>query len=367
MTKNDDSSRRRFLAGIVATPIAAGGVVTAAETLSRDDAIRSVGARAVDRDGELTDADLEFPGNGVAFPDETFTYVAADAGVLNTVGRTVGEQVRLRRSDDGNGDEYAVYTLREETGEDGPVVRGNELARARLDLAETDWNDIGDGRLVCPVPNDDVAINDEDGVGVEVDPTVVRTDLSAEEARERDEYVEESYVGEADAIVLSPHGGDVQPGTAAQADRVVDAIDADVSRWGTRGYREGGGAFVRWYVPSYSMSRASYPGLDEVSEHEYEYAVGFHGTCTRNVMVGGQAPRELREEVRDAITDALADAGADARAELGTGAFRVDDDATLVNRLSTRGGIWIGQGKSVRDSYGTEIADRVADVLGTRL
>lgn len=81
----------------------------------------------------------------------------------------------------------------------------------------TDWNDVGDGRLVCPVPNDDVPINDEES-DVEVDPTVVRTDLSTEEAQEHDEYVEESHVGNANAIVLSPHGGDVQPGTTAQAD-----------------------------------------------------------------------------------------------------------------------------------------------------
>lgn len=271
MTKDDnDSTRRKFLTGIVATPIAAGGVITAAETLNRDDAIQSAGARAVDRDGEATDAALEFPENRVVFPDETFTYIAADAGVLDTVGRTTDEQVRLRRNDD----EYAVYTIHEETDENEPIVRGNELARARLDLAATDWNDVGDGRVVCPVPNDDVPINDEDAdVEVEVDPTVVRTDLSLEEARQGDEYVEESHIGEVSVIVLSPHGGDVQPGTAEQADRVVDTIDADLSRWGTRGYRSGGGAFVRWYVPSYSMSRASYPQLDEVSEREYEYAV----------------------------------------------------------------------------------------------
>lgn len=115
------------------------------------------------------------------------------------------------------------------------------------------------------------------------------------------------------------------------------------------------------------MSRASYPQLDEVSEHEHDYAVSFNGTCTRNVKIGGQAPRNLRIEIREAINAALMDAGADVRAELGTDTFRIDDDATLVNRLSTRCGIWIGQNRSVRESYGAEIADAVADVLRTRL
>ena len=70
--------------------------------------------------------------------------------------------------------------------------------------------------------------------------------------------------------------------------------------------------------------------------------------------------------VRDAIDGALTDTGANLRAELGTEAFRIDD-ATLVNRLSTRGGIWIGYERSVRESYSAEIADAVADVLARHL
>ena len=192
---------------------------------------------------------------------------------------------------------------------------GYDLARTSLALTSTDWNDVGDGRLVRPVPNDDVPINDEESdveAEVDSDPTLVRTDLSTEEAQEHDEYVEES------------HGGDVQPGTTAQADR-VDGVDADVSRWGTRGYLDKGtNAFVSWHIPSYSMSRASYPQFDEVSEHEHDYAVSFNGTCTRNVEIGGQAPHDLRIEIREAINAALTDAGADVRAELGTDTFRID-------------------------------------------
>lgn len=82
--------------------------------------------------------------------------------------------------------------------------------------------------------------------------------------------------------------------------------------------------------------------------------------------IRGQALRNLRIEIREAINAALTHAGADVRVELGTDTFRIDD-ATLVNRLSTRCGIWIGQNRSVRESYGAEIADAVADVLRTRL
>ena len=55
------------------------------------------------------------------------------------------------------------------------------------------------------------------------------------------------------------------------------------------------------------------------------------------------------------------------RVELGTDTIRIDDDATLVNQLSTRCGIWIGQNRSVRKPYGAEIAYAVVDVLRTRL
>lgn len=348
------------MAGLVGAPVLFGGAISAYEVSARKDSIESVENQAVDRDGESTEVMLGSETQDRT-DEETFTYLTASSDVLGAVGRTTGEQVRVRRGDD----EYAVYTIDREDSDGENAAFANELARARLDLDDVDWEDIGDCRVACPRPSVDVPINDEGEVEVEVDPTVVDPDLSVEEAEAQSEYVEVVDSSEANAIVLSPHGGDVQPHTGEQAETVVDELDGDIAHWGTRGYSTGGGAFVRWYVPSYNMSEGSYPGLAAVSENEYEYAISFHGTCDPVVQIGGQAPESFRAEVRDAINEVLA--GTDHEAVLGSGDYRVDGDQTLPNRLASRCGIWIGQDEASRERYGTEIARAVADVLETRV
>ncbi|WP_168170942.1 poly-gamma-glutamate hydrolase family protein [Natronorubrum daqingense] len=348
------------MAGLAGAPVLFGGAIAAYEASARDDSVESVDNQAVDRDGEATGVALGFESQSET-DDETFTYLTASSDALNDAGRMTGEQVRVRRGDD----EYAVYTVRRAEDDTDRGAFANELARARLDLENVEWEDIGDCRVICPRPEGGAPINDEDEIEVELDPAVVDTEASVEEAKEQDEYVEVVNATGANAIVLSPHGGDVQPHTDEQAETVVDDLDGEVAHWGTRGYRDGGGAFVRWYVPSYNMAEASYPGLAEVSEDEYEYAIAFHGTCDPVIQVGGQAPESFRIEIRDAINEVLEDA--EYEAVLGTGEYRVDGDQTLANRLATRCGIWIGQDEESRERYGTEIAQAVADVLETRV
>lgn len=366
--QSGNTTRRALMGGLVSTPLLVGGAVAGYEATSRRKTIESVNQQAVDRDGELTQTTLGKTDSGSTGDDDAFTYLSATSDLLNNVGRTVGEQVRVQRNDD----EVAVYTIQGELSGDGPGVAGNALSRARLDLNNSNWEvnnsdqeNLGDCRLACPRPEASVPINDDDEVDVDVNPMVVNPDLSVEEAQESDDYVEVSKQTDSDVIVLSPHGGDVQPHTGEQAETVVDELNGDVDHWGTRGYRNGSGAFVRWYVPSYNMSEASYPELAEVSENEYEYAIAFHGTCDPTIQIGGQAPQSFREEVRDAINDALE--GTDLNAVLGTDDYRVDGDNTLVNRLAMRCAIWIGQDEESREQYGMEIAEAVAGVLESRV
>ncbi|WP_323172767.1 poly-gamma-glutamate hydrolase family protein [Natrialba sp. PRR66] len=349
------------MGGLVSTPLLVGGAVGAYEATSRSETIESVEGKAVDRDGEITQTTLgkiddEFGGDG-----DEFTYLSATSDLLNNLGRTVGEQVRVTRGDD----EVAVYTIASELSGEDTDIAGNARSRARLDLNNSNWEDIGDCRQVCPRPETSVPLNDNDEVAVTVDPMVVNPDMNVQEAQESGDYVEVSEQTGSDIIVLSPHGGDIQPHTGEQAETVVDELNGNIDHWGTRGYRNGSGAFVSWYVPSYSMSTASYPELEAVSENEYEYAIAFHGTCDPTIQIGGQAPQSFRKEVRDAINEVLK--GTDLNAVLGTDEYRVDGDKTLANRLTTSCGIWIGQDEESREQYGTEIANAVAGVLETRL
>ncbi len=366
-TTNSKQSRRGFLGGLVATPVLLGGAVNAYESSARDESVQSVNSRAIDRSGSQTSATLGYPIDDEQFNTETFTYVSADSDLLGEVGRTIGEQIRLRRTDEDTKNEYAVYTVREEKNEGEQLVRSNDAGRARLDIANTSWVQTGDRRLFCPRPQQDAPINDEDETAIEVDPMVVHPELDESEAREQNEYIEFGDQAGSNAIILAPHGGDVQPETDRQAEHVSSLLGEGVSLWGTKGYRKGGGAFIRWYVPSYNMSYTSYPFLAEMAETEYEYAVAFHGTCTQNVQIGGQAPESFRVEIRDAINSVLEEKDAQQRAVLGTGEHRVDGDNTLANRLATRCGVWIGQDETTRAEHGEEVATAVADVLDSRV
>lgn len=137
--------------------------------------------------------------------------------------------------------EYAVYAVREERNEGEQLVRSNDAGRARLDIANTSWVQTGDRRLFCPRPQQDAPINDEDETAIEVDPMVVHPELDESEAREQNEYIEFGDQAGSNAIILTPHGGDVQPATDRQAEHVSSILGEDVSLWGTKGYRKGGG------------------------------------------------------------------------------------------------------------------------------
>ena len=145
-------------------------------------------------------------------------HCSVDPEQLRLIGREVGQQVRVEREGVG-----AVLFTVHEAHEESPanVVRAGKMGRARFGPASE-----FPARVFARVPH----------------PT-----FSDAEARRAGEFVERADDdGVATGLlVLTPHGGEIEPHTDAQAERLAAALTATgkprVTTWGCKGYDRPGG------------------------------------------------------------------------------------------------------------------------------
>jgi phage replication-related protein YjqB (UPF0714/DUF867 family) len=261
-------------------------------------------------------------------------HCAPGAQALASVGSGPGRQVRIH----GNGD-FALYTVSEllhETTES--VVRMGLGGRRRLQ-AEEEFEGVLDSKVVDP-------------------------DLSDCDAREAGELVErlDDDGAQRHLIAIAPHGGEIEPHTDEQAERVAELLGPELaSAWRGKGWKPDGGAFVRWHITSTDIDPVCFPLLDSVMSRRFAHAVAFHGFNDElGVLIGGTAPAAVKERVRRAIEQVLPQE-LPVRVALPTERYGGDDPQNIVNRLSPCGGIQIEQGSDPRDLHGCDIADAVAD------
>src|SRR5215470_16609689 len=188
-------------------------------------------------------------------------HCSADPVKLATVGRECGHQVRIKRNDS----EYGLYTVsqvRQETPDN--IIRMGSAGRERLGTS-----DAFAGSLDSQVPH----------------PTFDDAD-----AETNNEFVERlkdngTHTG---LVVIAPHGGDIEPHTDQQAERVASRLAAKgVSLWRCKGFK-GEAAFARWDIT---------------------YAVAFHGfddpEIPFDILIGGAAPYSLKQEIATAMKGAI--------------------------------------------------------------
>jgi len=263
-------------------------------------------------------------------------HCAPAARVLASLGGKPHQQVRIRH----NG-EFALYTVSELLHETtDSVVRMGLGGRQRLD-------------------------SEEEFEGV-LDTKVVDPDLSDAEASDAGELVErlDDDGSQTHLIAIAPHGGDIEAHTDEQAERVAERLGPRfASAWRGKGWRPGGGAFVRWHITSTDLNPICFPLLNSIMSRRFTHAVAFHGFNDEpGVLIGGTAPAATKERLRQAIQQVLP-AGLDVRIAGPDERYGGDDPDNIVNRLSPCGGIQIEQGPSPRDDHGCAIADAVADVF----
>ena len=261
-------------------------------------------------------------------------HCAPAARALAALDSGPGRQVRIHRND-----EFALYTVSELLHETtDSVVRMGLGGRQRLH-------------------------SEEEFEGV-LDTKVVDPDLSDTKARDAGELVErlDDDGSQTHLIAIAPHGGDIEPHTDEQAERVAERLGPQLaSAWRGKGWRPHGGAFVRWHITSTDLNPVCFPLLSSVMSRRFAHAVAFHGFDDEpGVLIGGTAPADVKEKLRQAIQEVLP-VGLDVRVALPNERYGGDDPNNIVNRLSPCGGIQIEQGSSPRDDHGCDIAEVVAD------
>jgi phage replication-related protein YjqB (UPF0714/DUF867 family) len=273
-------------------------------------------------------------------------HCSADPEKLATVGRECGHQVRIKR----NNSEYGLYTVsqvRQERPDN--IIRMGSIGRKRLGTSEEFV-----GSLDSQVPH----------------PTF--DDADAETNNEFVERLEDNGT-DTGLVVIAPHGGDIEPHTDQQAERVASRLAARaVSLWRCKGFK-GEGSFARWHITSTDIHEASFPRLSSIISRGFTYAVAFHGfddpEIPFDILIGGAAPYSLKQQIETAIKDAIA--GSDIKVHIASPDEKFGGDSlkNIVNRLTAGGanGIQIEQSPRARSNHWQDIADAVADVYTAKL
>lgn len=268
-------------------------------------------------------------------------HCSADPARLATVGRARGQQVRIYR-DPGSFGLYTVSEVRPETVD--TVVRMGPSGLERL--GGTEFPGVLDSR-------------------------VPRSRLSEYRARAEGELIERlaDDGAHSQVIAIAPHGGDIEPHTDDQAERVATRLAArSVSSWRCKGWKPGGGAFDRWHITSADLDEACFPRLARVMSRGFTHAVAFHGFGGDEILVGGAALPNLKEELREKL-EAAVGPGIRVRVATPNDKFGGDNPCNIVNRLTAggTGGIQIEQSLTAREDHWCRIADAVADVYDALL
>lgn len=288
-------------------------------------------------------------------PTNQYRVLQANDEVLSTLEREPGDQVRVTRDMD-----TAVYTITDTMEAEGEIVQASREGKCRLAFYE--GTDFEDDRRWGPLRGDETCDLAEEEFDVEITPTVPAEDLDVDAANEESELIETFEDGASDLAVLAPSGGRMQPYTDDQALYMLEQFP-DINAWMLQGYGDNT-SFYRWHVPSAELSYASYPGLAELGEDTYDYAVSFNGITDDTIYVGGGADEALRQDIADAIAEALPHDGSPV--ELGQYQYEASSEETLVNRITDdgAGGIWIGQPIADRRNSWDTIVDAVGSVVG---
>jgi phage replication-related protein YjqB (UPF0714/DUF867 family) len=268
-------------------------------------------------------------------------HCSADPARLAAIGRALGHQVRVKRSDG----EYALYTV-SEIRDEAPdhVVRMAQAARERL------------------------GTTDEFDASVEArGPHPTDTDAEAEAHGELVERLDDDGTATG-LVVLAPHGGLIERHTDRQAERLhCQLASRGVTSWRCKGWKPGGGAYARWHITSTEIHEASFPLLGSISSRQFAYAVAFHGFGEADILIGGAAPTPLKEDIKAAIEAVVGPSGIPVRIARPKEQYGGDDARNIVNRLSGQNGVQIEQSLEARQAHWEAIADAVASVYASKV
>ena len=262
---------------------------------------------------------------------------------LASIGRVLRSQIRVRRS----AELVALYTVSETRPEStDTTVRMGRAGRLRLGT--------------------------EDEFEATIESQVPHPTFSDQEARDHSEFVERLNDDgcQQGLVVLAPHGGFIEAQTDRQAERVASLLGQDnASVWQCKGFSKDERAYDSWHITSIDVSPVSFPLLNTIISRRFTHAVAFHGFDEADVLIGGRAPLELKQEIECAVKKALAGSEILVRIAGPSDNFGGDNPDNIVNRITAggRGGVQIEQCLEARTEFWREIAEAVALVYDTKL
>ena len=197
---------------------------------------------------------------------------SADPVSLASIGRAVGQQVRIKRRDDLRF--VAVYTVYQPNPDDpsrADDVRTGLTGRERLGNGD----ELGQATV-------EAAVVDAPGQS-----TGVRFVELAEDTGDHSYFV-----------AIAPHGGMIEQHTDEQATEVFSQLRTagfPASLWMCKGFGdETKGASDRWHITSTDLRPASFPLLGSIISRRFFYGVAFHGFAQQgdeaDIYIGGAAP-----------------------------------------------------------------------------
>ena len=275
---------------------------------------------------------------------------SANPATLNSIGRAIGQQVRITQRDSPNF--VAVFTVKQANPDDD--LGDPELANA-VRTGQTGRERLGTTEEMAAVVQAKV-VDDAPGSGT----------FSFVELIDDDE--KQGYF-----IAIAPHGGEIEPHTDQEAEHVImelHAASVPASFWLCKGDGDRDkGAFDRWHITSEDLQPACFPLLKPLASRTFCYGVAFHG-FDRNedeadVYIGGAASLPLKRAVEKALNDLNLSIEVRISTCSDKPKFQGFSPANIINRLATSG-IQLEQSRHAREKFGQQIAAAVAKVFASR-
>jgi phage replication-related protein YjqB (UPF0714/DUF867 family) len=271
---------------------------------------------------------------------------SADPATLESIGRCIGQQVRIRRRDDPRF--VALFTAKQanpDAGGGADIIRAGLTGRERLGSAE-EMPAIVQAQVVDPGPR-------PDGVSF---------------FEKADDDGKQAYF-----IAIAPHGGEIEKHTDEQAELAVSELTTGcfpASLWLCKGDGDKDkGASDRWHITADDIQPACFPLLGQVMSRTFCYGVAFHGFQRKgdeaDVYVGGAARRPLKVAIARALNDLNLPIKVRISTPYDDPKFQGFSPENIINRLTARG-IQLEQSLEAR-KFHREIACAVASVFVSRL
>jgi len=164
-------------------------------------------------------------------------------------------------------------------------------------------------------------------------------------------------------LVYAPHGGDIEFGTDDTAIRLYNKLTANnhqCSLWALHGFGEN--AFQRWHASKPALTNGNYPGLEQVSDREYDLVISFHVQNKNYTAVGGAISDDIRKAIVEELDSRIKDRY-EFRWRHDNMRWKGASKANLVNNVCRDGGIQIEMQPIIAYKYRKRVSNAIYSVV----